>query len=120
MGRYAARTASDRIPADPEKDGSLHVEPIAGVYWYKFNTEAKPLDNVNIRKALTYSLDRQSIVKNVTQGEQIPAMAAVPPTMKGFEDNKEGYFKDNDVKTAKNTSAQPLSKLAWTSQTSIR
>ncbi|MGG1227130.1 oligopeptide ABC transporter substrate-binding protein OppA [Bacillus sp. PK3-037] len=84
-----------------KKDGSLHVEPMAGVYWYKFNTEAKPLDNVNIRKALSYAIDRQSIVKNITQGEQIPAMAAVPPTMKGFEDNKEGYYKDNDVKTAK-------------------
>nr|MCX3330359.1 ABC transporter substrate-binding protein [Bacillus pacificus] len=77
------------------------VEPIAGVYWYKFNTEAKPLNNVNIRKALSYSINRQSIVENVTQGEQIPATAAVPPTMKGFEDNDKGYFKDNDVKTAK-------------------
>ncbi|AOC90572.1 MULTISPECIES: peptide ABC transporter substrate-binding protein [Bacillus] len=84
-----------------KKDGSLHVEPIAGVYWYKFNTEAKPLNNVNIRKALTYALDRASIVKNVTQGEQVPAMAAVPPSMKGFKDNTKGYFKDNDVKTAK-------------------
>ncbi len=84
-----------------KKDGSLHVEPIAGVYWYKFNTEAKPLNNVNIRKALSYSINRQSIVENVTQGEQIPATAAVPPTMKGFEDNDKGYFKDNDVKTAK-------------------
>ncbi|MBY8912493.1 peptide ABC transporter substrate-binding protein [Bacillus sp. YC2] len=84
-----------------KKDGSLNVKPIAGVYWYKFNTEAKPLNNVNIRKALTYALDRASIVKNVTQGEQIPAMAAVPPSMKGFKDNTKGYFKDNDVKTAK-------------------
>lgn len=84
-----------------KKDDSLHVEAIAGVYWYKFNTTAKPLDNVNIRKALAYSINRQSIVKNVTQGEQIPAMAAVPPSMKGFEDNKKGYFDDNDVKTAK-------------------
>lgn len=84
-----------------KKDGSLHVEPIAGVYWYKFNTEAKPLNNVNIRKALAYAIDRSSIVKNVTQGEQIPAMAAVPPSMKGFKDNTKGYFKDNDVKSAK-------------------
>ncbi|WP_339075683.1 peptide ABC transporter substrate-binding protein [Bacillus velezensis] len=84
-----------------KKDGSLHVEPIAGVYWYKFNTEVKPLNNVNIRKALAYAIDRSSIVKNVTQGEQIPAMAAVPPSMKGFEDNTKGYFKDNDVKSAK-------------------
>lgn len=84
-----------------KKDGSLHVEPIAGVYWYKFNTEEKPLNNVNIRKALAYAIDRSSIVKNVTQGEQIPAMAAVPPSMKGFKDNTKGYFKDNDVKSAK-------------------
>ncbi len=71
------------------------------MYWYKFNTEEKPLNNVNIRKALAYAIDRSSIVKNVTQGEQIPAMVAVPPSMKGFKDNTKGYFKDNDVKSAK-------------------
>ncbi len=84
-----------------EKDGSLNVEPIASVYVYKFNTEQKPFDNVNIRKALTYAINRQAIVEEITQAGQLPAMALVPPTMEGFKDNEKGYFKDHDVKKAK-------------------
>ncbi|WP_420491403.1 peptide ABC transporter substrate-binding protein [Neobacillus drentensis] len=80
-------------------DGSLHTQAIAGVYWYKFNTEKPPLNNVNIRKALAYAINRKAIVENVTQGGQIPAMAAVPPSM--FEENKKGYFNDNSTKKAK-------------------
>jgi oligopeptide transport system substrate-binding protein len=92
-----------QLPADalPElkKDGSLNIQEIAGTYWYKFNTEQKPLDNVNIRKALAYAIDRKGITEQITKDGSVPAMAAVPPTM--FEDNKKGYFKDNDVKKAK-------------------
>ncbi|MDO6850777.1 peptide ABC transporter substrate-binding protein [Priestia megaterium] len=92
-----------QLPADalPElkKDGSLNIQEIAGTYWYKFNTEQKPLDNVNIRKALAYAIDRKGITEQITKDGSVPAMAAVPPTM--FKDNKKGYFKDNDVKKAK-------------------
>src|SRR5699024_12805157 len=53
----------------------------------------------NNRKAFALALDRQSIVDSVTQGEEKPAMALVPPSM--FEENEEGYFEDNDVEQAK-------------------
>jgi oligopeptide transport system substrate-binding protein len=80
-------------------EGKLNVQPIAGTYWYKFNTEQKPLDNKNIRKALAYAIDRKAIVENITQGGQIPAMAAVPPSM--MAENEKGYFADHDVEKAK-------------------
>ncbi|TYR79512.1 peptide ABC transporter substrate-binding protein [Priestia megaterium] len=92
-----------QLPADAlpelEKDGSLNIQEIAGTYWYKFNTEQKPLDNVNIRKALAYAIDRKGITEQITKDGSVPAMAAVPPTM--FEENTKGYFKDNDVEKAK-------------------
>ncbi|RBN36208.1 ABC transporter substrate-binding protein, partial [Priestia megaterium] len=84
---------ADALP-ELKKDGSLNIQEIAGTYWYKFNTEQKPLDNVNIRKALAYAIDRKGITEQITKDGSVPAMAAVPPTM--FEDNKKGYFKDND------------------------
>ncbi|MFC4184270.1 peptide ABC transporter substrate-binding protein [Saccharococcus thermophilus] len=90
-------------------EGKLHVQPIAGVYWYKFNTEKPPLNNVNIRKALAYAINRKAIVENIAKGEQIPAMAAVPPTM--FPENKKGYFKDNDVEKAKEYLKKGLQEL---------
>ncbi|WP_147533240.1 peptide ABC transporter substrate-binding protein [Bacillus marasmi] len=101
------------LPTDSMKalkdEGRLTTQPIAGTYWYKFNTEKEPLNNVNIRKALAYAIDRQSIIDNITQGGQIPAMAAVPPSM--FEENEKGYFKDNDVKKAKEFLEKGLKEL---------
>ncbi|MGM0757054.1 peptide ABC transporter substrate-binding protein [Bacillus zhangzhouensis] len=98
-----------------KKEGGLKIQTIAGIYNYKFNTKVKPLNNANIRKALTYSINRQAIVDKITQGEQVPAMAIVPPTMEGFEDNKTGYFKDHDVATAKEFLEKGVKELGYKS-----
>lgn len=99
---------TDALPALKDQ-GNLNIEPFAGTYWYKFQTEKPPLNNKNIRKALAYAINRQAIVDNITQGGQIPAMAAVPPTM--FPENEKGYFKDNDVKKAKEFLQKGLEEL---------
>ncbi|QQE74856.1 peptide ABC transporter substrate-binding protein [Brevibacillus composti] len=88
---------TDAIPALKDS-GKMQVHAIAGTYMYKFNTEQAPFNNAKIRKAFAYAIDRQSIVDNVTQANQQPAMGLVPPTMAL---TSEPYFKDNDVETAK-------------------
>ncbi|WP_232699947.1 peptide ABC transporter substrate-binding protein [Brevibacillus daliensis] len=90
------------IPTDaikPKMDsGEANTQAKAGIYWYKFNTEKAPFNNAKIRKAFAYAIDRQTIVDNITQSGQIPAMSVLPPTM---ELNKGGLFKDYDAETAK-------------------
>lgn len=90
-------------------EGVLNISPQAGVYYYAFNTEESPFDNVNIRKAFALAINRQGIVDNITKGEQQPAMALVPPSI--FESNNEGYFKDNDVEKAKEYLEEGLKEL---------
>ncbi|AGK52730.1 peptide ABC transporter substrate-binding protein [Bacillus sp. 1NLA3E] len=90
-------------------DKKLKSQPIAGTYWYKFNTEKAPFNNKNIRKAFAYAINRKAIVENVSLGGEIPAMAAVPPSM--FKENTKGYFKDNDVKKAKEYLEKGLKEL---------
>src|SRR5699024_8996076 len=77
----------------------LEISDRAGIYYYSFNHDEEPFNNENIRKAFALALDRQSIVDSVTQGEEKPAMALVPPSM--LEENAEGYIEDNDVEQAK-------------------
>lgn len=91
--------------------GDLTIKPIAGTYWYKFNTEKPPLNNKNMRKALSYAINRKAIVEQITQGGQIPAMAAVPPSM--IKENEKGYFKDNDVKKAKEYLKKGMEELGY-------
>ncbi|MGC5324472.1 peptide ABC transporter substrate-binding protein [Brevibacillus sp. SYSU BS000544] len=98
---------TDAIPA-LKQSGKMTTQPIAGTYWYKFNTEKAPFNNVKIRKAFAYSINRQAIIDNVTQTNQAPAMGAVPPSMNLGVD---GYFKDNDLETAKTLLAEGMKEL---------
>ncbi|NPC92188.1 peptide ABC transporter substrate-binding protein [Bacillus sp. WMMC1349] len=103
----------DSIPTDAVpslKNEGLKVDPFASVYMYKFNTEKAPFNNVNIRKALTYAINREALVKNVTQADEIPATKFIPPVIHGFE-SKEGYFKDHDVDKAKEYLQKGLKEL---------
>ena len=104
-------TGSIPLAAIPslKDEGTLNIEDKAGVYYYSFNTEEEPFDNENIRKAFALSLDRKSMVENITRGEQKPAMGLVPPSI--FEENEEGYFKDNDVEEAKKYLEKGLDEL---------
>ncbi|GAA0315958.1 oligopeptide ABC transporter substrate-binding protein OppA [Bacillus carboniphilus] len=88
----------DAIPSLKDQ-GILNTKAITGVYWYQFNTTVEPFNNVNIRKAFTYALNRKAIVENITLGGEIPAMAIVPPSM--FPENEKGYFEDNATDKAK-------------------
>lgn len=100
----------DRLKAD----GSLNVEDYSGIYWYKLNTTDEVMKNVNIRKALALAIDRAGLIKNITKGEQQPALGIVPNAVQGFGDD-EGYFKDADFETAKEYLAKGLEELGLAS-----
>lgn len=97
----------DAVPALKES-GKLVIHPKATMYWYKMNTTKGPLANVKIRKALSLAVNRQEIVDNITQVGQVPTMGMLPQAMIL---KKEGYFKDNDVETAKQLLAEGLQEL---------
>lgn len=83
-----------------KQEGILKIQDHTALYMYKFNTTGEFTSNVNIRKALTLAIDRQTLIDNITKGEQTPALGMVPPSVKGFEEDR-GYFKDNDIEEAK-------------------
>jgi oligopeptide transport system substrate-binding protein len=75
----------DRIKADPVLSQEFNIAPQLCTYFYGFNTTAPFVDDVRVRRALSMAVDRQSLIDNVTKGEQQPAqwfarpgLAAVP------------------------------------------
>ncbi|CAI8754559.1 Oligopeptide-binding protein OppA [Brevibacillus sp. IT-7CA2] len=96
-GAPTSALPTDAIPALKES-GKMTTQPIAGTYFYRFNTEKPPFNNVKIRKAFAYAIDRQSLIDNILQAGQLPATGYVPPSMAL---NKDGFYKDNDIETAK-------------------
>jgi oligopeptide transport system substrate-binding protein len=61
-----------------EGNKELSIGPQVGTYYYNMNPDVKPLNNVKVRKALSMALDRDTIVKDITQGGQIAAEGVVP------------------------------------------
>jgi oligopeptide transport system substrate-binding protein len=62
----------------------LHIDPYEGIYFYMLNTKRPPLDNVKVRRALAMAVDRESIVRYVTRGGQLPAHSFTPPDTGGY------------------------------------
>lgn len=99
-------------------DGSLQIVDYAGIYNYKLNTKDKFTGNVNIRKALTLAIDRQTLIDKITKGEQKPALGMVPSAISGFEEDR-GYFKDNDLDGAKAALEAGMKELGITDPSKI-
>ncbi|RYH14245.1 MAG: peptide ABC transporter substrate-binding protein [Alphaproteobacteria bacterium] len=79
------------FPADQYKflqdnyPGQAHVAPFLGVYYYVMNQSKPPLDDVNIRKALSISVMRDVIGPDVLGTGELPAYGWVPPGTGNYE-----------------------------------
>ena len=91
-------------------DGTLQTVDFAALYEYKMNVTDPVLANKNIRKALAYGIDRQTLIDNITKANEKPALGLVSPAMRGFEGSN-NYFADADFETAKEYLQQGLEEL---------
>ncbi len=91
----------------------LNTYPLAGTYYYIFNTQKAPFNNVNFRKAFSLAINRTSIIANITQSKQAPATGLIPPTIWAIEP----HFKDNDVEEARRLFALGLKEMGYTYET---
>ena len=73
----------DRIKGDPVLSQELLIAPRLCTYYFGFVNNKPPMDNVLVRKAFAAAIDRQSIVDNVTKGEQRPAHSFSSPGIFG-------------------------------------
>ncbi len=58
----------------------LRSFPLYGTYFYRFNTTIKPLNDLRVRQALSYSINRGAITKTITKGGEPVAKSYIPPT----------------------------------------
>lgn len=72
----------DVPPAEKQRllneDPNFVVSPLNGTNFYSFNTTKAPFDDSNVRKALSYAIDRTAIVRDVLKGGEQPAHSLVP------------------------------------------
>lgn len=65
--------------------GEVYTPEQLGTYYYAFNTRQAPLNDVRVRKALSYSIDRGLIANKVLGTGEKPAYHFTPDVTAGFE-----------------------------------
>lgn len=66
------------IPAE------IKITPRLSTYYYEFNMDEKPFDDVRVRKALSYAINRDAIAKYVMKQGHTPAYTFTPNSVAGF------------------------------------
>jgi oligopeptide transport system substrate-binding protein len=83
-------TELDRIRADATLSQELETPGILCTYYYGFNVTKAPFDDVNVRKAFSWAVDRTLLVENVTKGGQVPARWFSRPGLAAAPDPEAG------------------------------
>lgn len=83
-------------PADIEKlkaDPNINLMSQAGlnIGYLSFNTQKVPLNNVKVRQALSYAINKQAILDAVYQGSGQIAKNPIPSTIWGYNDDVQDY-----------------------------
>jgi oligopeptide transport system substrate-binding protein len=62
----------------------LRVDPVLSTFYFFINVTRPPFDNVKLRKALAYGVDREAISRSVTDGVYPPAHCLTAPNCGGY------------------------------------
>jgi len=83
------------IEADPNL--ALYDRPGTNVFYLGINNTVAPFDNVKVRQALAYAIDRQRIVDNFYPAGSIAATQFMPPSIFGYTPEVEPFPYDPEM-----------------------
>ncbi|KJG38953.1 peptide ABC transporter substrate-binding protein [Photobacterium angustum] len=78
---------------EKEYPQDVKVTPYLCSYYYEFNTKRKPFDDANVRKALSYAIDRDVLAKFIVGKGETPAYNFTPLATNGLEVEMPEYSK---------------------------
>ncbi|MEZ5314681.1 MAG: peptide ABC transporter substrate-binding protein [Chlamydiales bacterium] len=114
LGQPTSHNISTESIKKMKKNQQFFSYMIAGTFWFKFNTEKSPFNQVKIRQAFSRAINRQEIIEHILQGNQISATGPLPPSM---QMSTTPYFQDGDIDTAYEIFEEVLLENGWTRDT---
>ncbi len=83
---YTQTVPLDKIPVYEAMENTPHVQaPYLGTYFYLFNTNKAPMDDVRVRWAFSLAIDRVKLNNTVLKKSRFPAYTITPPGTLGYE-----------------------------------
>jgi len=81
-------------PSNPLSNEIVPASPAFDIAYFGFNTTAPPFDDVKVRQAFNYAIDRPTLASTLFQDLVVPAAGILPPGFPGFNPDLEGYDYD--------------------------
>jgi oligopeptide transport system substrate-binding protein len=72
----------------------LTVYPELSCFYIGFNTQKPPFDDVDVRRAFCYAIDKEKIMKIIFKDTVTPANGILPPGLPGYNPNLQGLTYD--------------------------
>jgi oligopeptide transport system substrate-binding protein len=86
---------TEEVQNDPRyRQYQILRRPTLGLLFIGFNTHLKPFDDKRVRQAFNYVVDKEAIVREITQMGSLPANGVLPPGMSGHDPDLQGYSYD--------------------------
>ncbi len=88
---------TEEVHTDPRyRQYQLFRKPTLSLLYIGFNTRLKPFDDVRVRRAFKYAVNKEKIVREITRMGSIPANGVLPPGMPGHDPDLKMYYYDPD------------------------
>lgn len=82
--------------ASQDKDVKLYKSPQLQLFHLPINTQKKPTDDINVRKAIAHAFDYKTAINEIFAGWAVRAEGSVPIKMPGHKDNLDPYQQNLD------------------------
>jgi len=69
----------------------VYEKPGINTYYLGVDTTMAPFDDVRVRQALGYAINRDDVLFACVEGLGVPSYCVVPPTTHGYQENSAGY-----------------------------
>ena len=81
------------VRGDPKLSKKAKLIPTLSQYWISYNTTRSPLNDKNVRMALSKSIDRDKLVSDIEHGNGKPLPTFIPKGMPGYDpsDNAQSF-----------------------------
>ena len=81
-------------PSHPLNKDVVAAPPQFDVNYFGLNTTEPPFDDIKVRQAFNYAIDRESLASTLLEDLVVPAAGILPPGFPGYNPNLKGYVYD--------------------------